>query len=103
MGSAAVAEFLASTEDLDELYKLNASETGPEDDEDNEEDKEDDEDGGIKPDEMPEPEAAAERVRMRVARIRTRLVPAAHSACQGAGHPNLPFAVRQSLSASSGR
>jgi hypothetical protein len=56
MGNAAVAEFLASTEDLDELYKLNASETGPEDDGDDEDDEEDDdEDGGIKPDEMPEP------------------------------------------------
>ncbi len=55
MGNAAVAEFLASTEDLDELYKLNASETGPEDGEDNEEGEEDGEGGGIKPDEMPEP------------------------------------------------
>ncbi len=58
MGNAAVAEFLASTEDLDELYKLNASETGPEDDGDDENDEADDGDehgGGIKPDEMPEP------------------------------------------------
>jgi hypothetical protein len=58
MGNAAVAEFLASTEDLDKLYKLNASETGPEDDGDDEKDEADDgdEDGGrIKPDEMPEP------------------------------------------------
>jgi hypothetical protein len=55
MGNAAVAEFLASTEDLDELYKLNASETGPEDDGNDEDDEEDHEDGGIKPDEMPEP------------------------------------------------
>lgn len=58
MGNAAVAEFLASTEDLDKLYKLSASETGPEDDGDDENDEADDgdEDGGrIKPDEMPEP------------------------------------------------
>jgi hypothetical protein len=55
MGNAGVAEFLASTEDLDELYKLNASETGPEDDGNDEDDEEDHEDGGIKPDEMPEP------------------------------------------------
>jgi hypothetical protein len=55
MGNAAAAEFLASTEELDELYKLNASETEPEADEDDEEGEEDDEDGGIKPDEMPEP------------------------------------------------
>jgi hypothetical protein len=33
MGNAAVAEVLADTEDLDELYKLSASETEPEDDE----------------------------------------------------------------------
>lgn len=54
MGNAAVAEVLAGTEDLDELYKLSASETGPEDDdEDDEED--DDEDDGIEPDVMPDP------------------------------------------------
>jgi hypothetical protein len=58
MGNAAVAEFLASTEDLDELYKLSASETGPEDDGDDENDEEDDGDedgGGVKPGEMLEP------------------------------------------------
>ena len=49
MGNAAVAEVLASTEDLDELYKLSASETGPEDDD------EDDDEGGLKPDVMPDP------------------------------------------------
>jgi hypothetical protein len=43
MGNAAVAEVLAGTEDLDELYKLSASETDPEDDEDDEDD--DDEEG----------------------------------------------------------
>lgn len=54
MGNAAVAELLAGTEDLDELYKLSASETGPEDDdEDDEED--DNEDDGIEPDVMPDP------------------------------------------------
>lgn len=52
MGNAAVAEVLAGTEDLDELYKLSASETEPEDDED---DEEDDEDEDIEPEVMPEP------------------------------------------------
>ncbi len=61
MGNAAVAEFLADTEDLDELYKLSASETEPEDDEDDEDEDEDDEDEdegddeGVKPDVMPDP------------------------------------------------
>jgi hypothetical protein len=52
MGNAAVAEVLAGTEDLDELYKLSASEAEPEDDED---DEEDDEDEDIEPDVMPDP------------------------------------------------
>ena len=58
MGNADVAEVLAGTEDLDELYKLSASETEPEDDdEDDEDDDDDDEDdeGGLKPDVMPDP------------------------------------------------
>jgi hypothetical protein len=54
MGNAAVAEVLADTEDLDELYKLSASETEPEDDEDDDDDDEDDEDEA-KPDVMPDP------------------------------------------------
>jgi hypothetical protein len=57
MGNAAVAEFLADTEDLDELYKLSASETEPEDDEDDEDEDDEDEGdgGGIEPDVMPDP------------------------------------------------
>jgi hypothetical protein len=71
MGNAAVAEALLGTEDLDELYKLSASETEPEDDEDDdledeededEEDEEDedeedeeDEDEGAHPEGMPHP------------------------------------------------
>ncbi len=56
MGNTAVAEVLTGTEDLDELFKLSASETEPEDDEDDEEDDEDDEDDeDIGPEEMPEP------------------------------------------------
>jgi hypothetical protein len=54
MGNAAVAEVLADTEDLDELYKLSASETEPEDD-DEDEDEDDDEDDGVQPDVMPDP------------------------------------------------
>ncbi len=53
MGNAAVAEVLADTEDLDELYKLSASETEPEDDEDDDDD--DEGEGEDKPDVMPDP------------------------------------------------
>ncbi len=53
MGNVAVAEELAGSDKLDELYKLDASETEPEDDED-ENDEDEDEDGtGIQPEEMP--------------------------------------------------
>ena len=47
MGKLAVAEELASSDELDELYKLDMSETEPEDEQDDEEDE------GIKPEEMP--------------------------------------------------
>ncbi len=55
MGNAAIAEELASAEELAELYKLEATETEPEDDdEDDDGSEEDDEDGeGIEPEEMP--------------------------------------------------
>ena len=60
MGNAAVAGELASTDELDELYRLDASEGEPEpgDDEpdDDEEDEGDDDDGGgIEPEDMPHP------------------------------------------------
>jgi hypothetical protein len=60
MGNAAVAVELPGAEELDELYRLDASETEPEDDEDEDEDDEDDEDDdedeeGIQPEEMPHP------------------------------------------------
>ena len=55
MGNTAVAEVLADTENLDELYKLSASETEPEDDDDDDDDDEDDDEGGLKPDVMPDP------------------------------------------------
>jgi hypothetical protein len=50
MGNVALAEELASAEELDELYKLDASESEPED----EDDEDDDEDEGIEPDVMPQ-------------------------------------------------
>ena len=59
MGNVAVAEELASSDELDELYKLDASETEPEDQEDDEEDDEegdeegDEAGGGLQPEEMP--------------------------------------------------
>lgn len=49
MGNLAVAEGLAGSDELDELFTLNATETEPEDDEEDE-DHEDDED---KPEEFP--------------------------------------------------
>ena len=59
MGNAAVAEELAGSDELDELYRLDASESDPEDepeddDEQDDEDKDDDDEGiGIKPEGMP--------------------------------------------------
>lgn len=60
MGNVAIAEELAGSAELDELYKLDASESGPEDDEDEEDDEgeeadegEEDEGEGIKPQGMP--------------------------------------------------
>jgi len=59
MGNAAVAGGLADRDELDELYRLDASEGEPEpgDDEpgDDEEEDEGDDDGGIKPEDMPHP------------------------------------------------
>jgi hypothetical protein len=56
MGNVAIAEELLDSDELDELYKLNASESGPEDDgeddEDGEEDGEDDGEG-IQPEDIP--------------------------------------------------
>lgn len=55
MGNPGVEE-LAGSDELDELYKLDASETEPEDDdEDDDEDEDDDDEGGLQPDEMPQP------------------------------------------------
>ena len=60
MGTAVVAEELPDTDELDELYRLDASEPEPEDDDDDNDDDgeddgdgEDDDDGEFKPGEMP--------------------------------------------------
>jgi hypothetical protein len=50
MGNAAFAAELAGIDELEELYKLDASETEPED---GDEDEDDDEDGGMEPDVIP--------------------------------------------------
>jgi hypothetical protein len=61
MGTAAVAEeLLPSADELDELYRLDASETEPEEedeeeDEDDEEEEDEDEDGPFKPEDRPHP------------------------------------------------
>jgi hypothetical protein len=57
MGNAAIAGELAGIDELDELYKLDASESEPEEDEDydDEEDDDEDDDEGVKPDDMPHP------------------------------------------------
>jgi hypothetical protein len=52
MGNLAVAEELAGSDELDELYKLDLSETEPEDDEEDDND-EDDNDEDVEPKEMP--------------------------------------------------
>jgi hypothetical protein len=56
MGNLTVAEKLAGNDELEELYKLNASEPDPEDDDEDEDEDEDDEEegGGIKPEGMPQ-------------------------------------------------
>jgi hypothetical protein len=60
MGNVAVAEELAGRDELDELYRLDASESDPEDepdDEDRDDQDQDDEDEGgtgIKPEGMPQ-------------------------------------------------
>ena len=57
MGNVAVAEELAGSDELDELYRLEASESDPEDepedDDEQDEDEDEDEDTGIKPEGMP--------------------------------------------------
>jgi hypothetical protein len=61
MGTAVVAEELPDADELEELYRLDASEPEPEDEDDDDgdgeddEDGEDDDDGEFKPGEMPHP------------------------------------------------
>jgi hypothetical protein len=47
MGNLAVAEELAGSDELEELYRLDASEAGPEEDEEEEEEEEEAEPQGI--------------------------------------------------------
>jgi hypothetical protein len=57
MGNVAVAEELAGSDELDELYRLDASESDPEDEPDDDDEDQDDEDEGepgIKPEGMPQ-------------------------------------------------
>jgi hypothetical protein len=56
MGNVAVAEELAGGDELDELYRLDASESEPEDEPDDDEDQDDEDEGeeGIKPEGMPQ-------------------------------------------------
>lgn len=61
MGNAAMTEELTGAEELEELYRLDASETEPEDDEDDDEDDDyddeddDEDDGEMHPEGMPNP------------------------------------------------
>jgi len=62
MGTAAMAEELPGTDELDELYRLDASETGPEDEDPDDDDVDDDDDnddeddeGGVEPRGIPHP------------------------------------------------
>ena len=61
MGNVAVAEELAGSDELDELYRLDASESDPEDEPDDDDEQDDEGEGegegdegtGIKPEGMP--------------------------------------------------
>jgi hypothetical protein len=57
MGNVAVTEELAGSDELDELHRLDASESEPEDEpeEDEDQDDEDQDEEGIKPEGMPHP------------------------------------------------
>ena len=60
MANAGVAEKRPGADELDELYRLDASETEPEDDENDDESEDEDQDdedddGGFKPGEIPHP------------------------------------------------
>jgi hypothetical protein len=56
MGNATMTEELPGADELDELYRLDASEAEPEDDdEDDDDEDDDDEDGEMEPEGMPNP------------------------------------------------
>ena len=55
MGNAAVAVELPGVDELDELYRLDASETEPEPETTRTTSDDDDDEDGIKPEEMPHP------------------------------------------------
>jgi hypothetical protein len=56
MENAAMTEELPGADELDELYRLDASEAEPEDDEEDEDDDEEDDEGGeMHPEGMPNP------------------------------------------------
>ena len=58
MGHVAVAEELAGSDELEELYRLDASETGPEPEQDDEEEDlegEDEDEGDMEPRGIPHP------------------------------------------------
>jgi hypothetical protein len=53
MGNLAVAEELLGSDELDELYKLNASESDPEDDDQDDDDEDDGDDEDVEPEDIP--------------------------------------------------
>jgi hypothetical protein len=55
MGNVAMTEELLGADELDELYRLDASETDPEDDDDEDDDGDEDGDGEMHPEGMPNP------------------------------------------------
>ena len=54
MGNVAVAEELVGIDELEELYRLDATETEPEDEEEDE-DEDDTDDEELEPEDMPHP------------------------------------------------
>jgi hypothetical protein len=56
MGNVALAEELTGADALDELYRLDATETEPEEEDDEDyEDEDEEEGGGVGPHEIPQP------------------------------------------------
>ena len=55
MGNVAVAEELAGIDELEELYRLDATETEPEDEENDEDEDDTDDDEELEPEDMPHP------------------------------------------------